>query len=374
MTAPSGLREVVAGRTGLCSIDGARGRLLYRGYDAVVLADKCSFEEVVHLLWDGELPGRARLDYIRDQLAAARTLPPAALDVLRRGAQGGDPMDVLRTAASALALGDPDAADRSPEANRRKAVRLASGIACAIAAFERLRRGSEPLEPDPELGHAADFLRALTGKRPDATRERALDASLTLHAEHGFNASTFAARVTASTLSDLHSAVVTAIGTLKGPLHGGANREVMAMLESIGDPARAEAWFREASAAGRRIPGFGHAVYKVDDPRADLLRRISKGLAEAEKDPRWFAISVALEPLVKRWKPLPVNVDFYSASVYRYLGIPSDLFPTIFAAGRIAGWAAHFFEQCADNRLIRPDAEYDGPSERPFVPIEERRA
>ncbi|HET6204926.1 MAG TPA: citrate/2-methylcitrate synthase [Planctomycetota bacterium] len=373
MTIPSGLREVVAGRTGLCSIDGARGRLFYRGYDAVVLGERCSFEEVVHLLWEGELPTRAQLSSLRDRLASARTLPPAVLDVLRRGAKGADPMDVLRTAVSAFSLDDPDPNDRSPAANRRKAERLLAGTPCAIAAFERLRSGRAPVEPDHALGHAASFLHLLPGHRPDALHERVLDACLVLHAEHSFNASTFAARVTASTLSDLHSAAVTGVGTLKGPLHGGANREVMGMLESIGEPGRVEAWLREAVASGRRIPGFGHAVYKVDDPRAALLRRLSKELAEAAGEPRWHAISVALEPLVKRWKPLPVNVDFYSASVYRYLGVPTDLFPTMFAAARLAGWAAHFFEQVADNRLIRPEAEYDGPPERPFVPIEERR-
>jgi citrate synthase len=372
MTQPSGLRGVVAGRTGLSHVDGEAGRLVYRGLDIVELAERAPFEEVVHLLWYGTLPRRAELEALRARIAAARTLSPGVVEVLRIAARRGTAMDALRTVVSALALEDPDVDDRSPPANLRKAERILAASAMALAAFERIRRGLLPVEPKATLGHAASFLAALHARDPDRLAERALDASLVLHAEHSFNASTFAARIVASTQSDLHSAIVAAIGTLKGPLHGGANLEVIRMLEEIGEPSHAAAHVRGALAAGRKIPGFGHAVYRVDDPRAAVLRRLSKELADSRGEPRWYELSIVTEREIKAAKPLPINVDFYSASVYRYLGIPDDLFPALFALSRIAGWCAHVFEQYADNRLIRPGAEYTGPASQAYVPLDSR--
>ena len=369
-----GLEDVVAGETAICYIDGARGVLSYAGYDIHDLAEQASFEEVCFLLWEGRLPNAAERAEVRSSLGASRAVPGAILDLL-----GGSlerrmgPMDALRTAVSALSASDPDVGSNAPEANRRKAVRLTGQIAAIVAAIRRLRDGRAPVAPDPALGHAEDFLRMLNGAPPSPEMTRAFDIALVLHADHELNASTFAARVTAATLSDMHSAVVSAIGTLKGPLHGGANEAVIRMLIEIGDPERADAAVGALLAAKKKIMGFGHRVYTTEDPRATHLRRMSKALADSTGDPTWYEMSRRIEQRMNREKGLNCNVDFYSASTYYMLGIPPDLYTPIFALSRCAGWTAHVMEQHRSNRLIRPRAEYVGPAyPRPWVPIEQR--
>ncbi|MDR7482410.1 MAG: citrate synthase [Armatimonadota bacterium] len=368
-----GLEGVVAGTSSICLVDGARGRLLYRGYDAADLADRATFEEVAYLLWHGDLPARPALDQLRADLVAAGRLPAPLVQMLRLVPAGAHPMAVLRTAVSALAHFDPDAQDNSPAANLRKAVRLTAQVAAVVAGFQRLRTGAEPLTPLPTLGHAANFLYLLHGTLPDAEVARALDVVLILHADHEFNASAFAARVTAATLSDLHSAVVSAIGTLKGPLHGGANEEVMRLLEQIGTVDRVEPVIAEMLEARKKVPGFGHRVYRTEDPRARILRPLSQRLGERAGDPRWYELTRRVEEVTTAARKIHANVDLYSASVYRAMGIPMDLYTAVFAVSRIAGWTAHVMEQYADNRLIRPVSEYVGPLDRAFVPLEQRR-
>jgi citrate synthase len=367
-----GLEGVVAGTSSICLVDGVKGRLIYRGYDAVELADRATFEEVAYLLWHGDLPSRPALDRLKAELVAAGRLPAPVVQMLRLTPAGAHPMAVLRTAVSALAHFDPEAQDTSPAANLRKAVRLTAQVAAVVAGFHRLRAGAEPLTPLPTLGHAANFLYLLHGTVPDPEVARALDVVLILHADHEFNASTFAARVTAATLSDLHSAVVSAVGTLKGPLHGGANEEVMRLLEQIGTVDRVEPVVAEMLAAKRKIPGFGHRVYRTEDPRARILRPLSQRLGERAGDPRWYDLTRRVEDVVTAQRKIHANVDLYSASVYRAMGIPMDLYTAVFAVSRIVGWTAHVMEQYADNRLIRPVSEYVGPLDRPFVPIEQR--
>jgi citrate synthase len=366
-TAPkAGLEEVIAGQSAICYLDGDRGVLAYQGYDIHDLADAergVSFEEVCHLLWHGRLPTRADLGDLQTQLAAARPLS----EPIRRAMKSlprVDGMDALRTLTSVLAHYDPDAADSSARANFRKAVRLTGELASLVAAWGRLAAGAGPIDPDPALGHAANFLYMLTGQRPSAMAARAFDVSLVLHADHELNASTFAARVAAATLTDIHSAIVAAIGTLKGPLHGGANADVMRMLIEIGRDAgldRAEAYVRAKLARKEKIPGFGHRVYRTEDPRATHLRRFSKLLGEQAGEPQWYQMSERIEAVVKAEKRLNPNVDFYSASVFYSLGIPIDLYTPIFAVSRVSGWTAHVLEQYANNRLIRPRTEYIGP-------------
>lgn len=367
-----GLKGVVAGRSRLCSIDGQRGVLRYRGYDIHDLAEHSTFEETVHLLWHGELPDRAGLADFTTALSRAREVDRDVLDLVRGAPDDAAPMASLRTAVSALALRDPESEDMTPEANRRKAARLTSQIATLTAAIERCRHGDEPVAPDRALGHAANFLYMVHGERPSRDAARAMDVALVLHADHGFNASTFAARVTAATLSDLHSAVVSAIGTLKGPLHGGANQRVYEMLEEIGDPDRVPAWVDRKLAAKERIMGFGHRVYQVEDPRGRHLRGMAERLAEERGDRRLLEIAERLVEVVADRKGLAINVDFWSASLYRYLELTPGLFPLLFAMSRISGWTAHVMEQYADNKLIRPRAEYVGPAQRPYRPITER--
>jgi len=369
-----GLEDVVAAESSICYIDGVRGVLSYRGYDIHDLAEHASFEEVCHLLWEGGLPAAPALADLRAALGAERAVSETVLTLLRGFLDRRMiPMDALRTAVSALSETDPDVASNEPDANRRKAVRLTGQIATIVAAIRRFRDGKEPIPPDPARGHAEDFLRMSNGVEPSPEMIRAFDAALVLHADHELNASTFAARVTAATLSDMHSAIVSAIGTLKGSLHGGANEAVIRMLLEIGDLSRVDEAIRARLAAKKKIMGFGHRVYTTEDPRAAHLRRMSRDLAESTGDDRWYALSRRIEEIVREEKGLNCNVDFYSASTYYMLGIPPDLFTPIFALSRCAGWTAHVMEQHRNNRLILPRAEYLGPAYRqPWVPLDER--
>jgi citrate synthase len=374
-TFKAGLEDVVAGTSGICYLDGDTGVLAYQGHDIHDLARGASFEEVCHLLWHGRLPARAELGDLKSQLAAARPLPEAILRLMK-STPDVPAMDALRTLTSALAHYDGDAVDRSPQASYRKAVRLTAQIASVVATYGRLSAGGGPIQPDPALGHAANFLYMLTGRRPDALAERAFDIALILHADHELNASTFAARVCAATLSDIHSAIVAAIGTLKGPLHGGANAEVMLLLLELGEDAsgeRIDDAIRGKFARKEKIPGFGHRVYRTEDPRATHLRKMSRELGERAGKTAWFGMSQRIEQLVRAEKKLNPNVDFYSASVYHTLGIPIGLFTPVFAVSRVSGWTAHVLEQFANNRLIRPRAEYTGPAyPQPFLPLDQR--
>jgi citrate synthase len=371
----AGLEDTVATSSAICYLDGDRGVLAYCGYDIHDLASRATFEEVCFLLWHRRLPTRAELGDLQSQLAAARPLPEQIFR-LARTLPPGQSMDLLRTLTSALAHYDPDAADHSPAANYRKAVRLTGQISTIVAALGRTASGGGPISPDPVLGHAANFLYMLTGERPGSLATRAFDVALILHADHELNASTFAARVAAATLTDIHSTIVAAIGTLKGPLHGGANADVMRLLLEIGASApleKAEEVVRAKLARKEKIPGFGHRVYHTEDPRATHLRQMSKELTAKAGQPIWYEMSQRIEALVKAEKKLNPNVDFYSASTYHALGIPVDLFTPIFAVSRISGWTAHVLEQYANNRLIRPRAEYVGPEyPQRFVPVESR--
>jgi len=374
-TFKAGLEDVVAGPSAICYLDGEHGVLAYHGHDIHDLARDASFEEVCHLLWHGRLPTRAELGDLKSQLASARPLPEAILRLMK-SLPDAPAMDALRTLTSALAHYDADAGDHSPQANARKAARLTGQIASLVATWGRLSAGGGPIAPDPALGHAANFLYLLTGRRPDALAERAFDIALILHADHELNASTFAARVCAATLSDMHSAIVAAIGTLKGPLHGGANAEVMKLLIEIGEGASAERVddaVRARLARKEKMPGFGHRVYRTEDPRATHLRTMSRQLGERTGRTAWFEMSQRIEQLVKSEKKLTPNVDFYSASVYHTLGIPIDLFTPVFAVSRVSGWTAHVLEQYANNRLIRPRADYVGPEfPQRYTPLETR--
>jgi citrate synthase len=359
----AGLEDTVATTSAICYLDGDRGVLAYCGYDIHDLAEHATFEEVCYLLWHRRLPTRAELGDLQSQLAAARPLPEGVIRSMR-ALPPANGMDQLRTLTSVLSHYDPDAADNSPQANARKAIRLTGQLSSLVATMGRVNAGGGPIQPDPALGHAANFLYMLAGERPGALATRAFDVALILHADHELNASTFAARVIAATLSDIHSAMVGAIGALKGPLHGGANADVMRLLLEIGKDApleKAEEAVRAKLARKEKIPGFGHRVYHTEDPRATHLRQMSKELGERAGQPQWFAMSERIEALVKGEKKLNPNVDFYSASTYHVLGIPIDLFTPIFAVSRVSGWTAHVLEQYANNRLIRPRADYIGP-------------
>jgi citrate synthase len=369
-----GLAGVVAANSGICWIDGDAGVLAYRGIDIHELAEKSTFEETTYLLWFGQLPRTAELKDFSRRLAEARTLDPKIIDLLRSFPTSATPMEVLRTAVSALSFYDPDEADNEHDANVSKSFRLTSQIAMLVAAYDRLRKGKPVIEADPSLSHAANFLWMLNGEKPSATATKTFDLALILHADHELNASTFAARVIAATLSDIHSAITGAIGALKGPLHGGANEAVMRMLFSIdkegADPVD---YVANLLAQKKKISGFGHRVYHTEDPRATHLRKMSEELGESSGNAKWFKMSRAIEKYILAEKKLNANVDFYSASTYTMLGIDLDLFTPIFAVSRISGWAAHVIEQLDDNRLIRPRAEYIGP-EYPvrYSPIEKR--
>lgn len=367
-----GLEGVVVATTRLSRVDGENGVLLYCGYDIHDLAEASTFEETAYLLWHGELPSRPRLDDFRTALGRERALPPEILELLYRFPRTAHPIDVLRAATAALATFERDVDDVSREVTRRKARRLTAKLPTILAAFHRVRSGADPIPPDPALGHAADFLRMLTGSVPEEPARRAIDGALILLADHGLNASTFTARVVASTLADLHSAVVSAIGALRGPLHGGAAEAVMRMLLEIGEPAKVDAYVKSRLARHEKIMGFGHRVYRTEDPRATHLRRWSRELGARYGQPQWFEIARRVEEMMTAQKSLNCNVDFYSASAYYALGIPVDLYTPIFACSRVVGWSAHVLEQLADNRLIRPRAEYEGPVARTYVPVDER--
>ncbi|MGE5205989.1 MAG: citrate synthase [Chlamydiota bacterium] len=371
---PKGLEGIVATTSSICFIDGDRGILAYRGLDIHELAEHSTFEEVCYLLWFGKLPTRGELRDLSARLAEERKLDASILNLLRQAPKHALPMDVLRTAVSALSFYDADEKNNDHDANVRKAIRLTSQMAMIVAAYDRIRKGKPVVEPDRSLSHAANFLLLLTGEKPSPAAERALDVALVLHADHELNASTFAARVTAATLSDMHSAITSAIGALKGPLHGGANEAVFRILEAIAkngsDPVE---HIRGMLAQKKKVSGFGHRVYHTEDPRATHLRQMSRELSASSGESQWYEMSRRIEEFVKAEKKLNANVDFYSASVYHSLGIDLDLFTPIFAVSRISGWAAHVIEQLDDNRLIRPRADYIGPAHpQKYVPMERR--
>lgn len=368
----AGLEGVVAADSEICFIDGEAGILSYRGYNIHTLADNATFEEVVFLLWHGHLPNRSELDDLKSALVANRPLPLPVVDFLGKVPQA-NPMDVLRTAVSMLSLYDPLAGDNTGEANLRKAERLMAQTATILTTFDRLRNQKAAVHGDPKLGFAANFLYTLTGNKPDELMERAFDIALTLHADHEFNASTFAARVTAATLSDMYSAVTSAIGALKGPLHGGANQDVIRLLLEAGSTSQALKLIRDRLGLKVKVPGFGHRVYHAEDPRATHLRVLSEELGRRTGHEALFETSREIERTVKEQKGLNANVDFYSASTYYSLGIPVDMFTPVFAVSRMSGWTAHIMEQYRNNRLIRPRADYKGqPDGQPWVPIEKR--
>ena len=371
-TTIAGLEGIIAGESEICYIDGNQGVLSYRGYNIHTLADEATFEETVFLLWKGWLPKLVELDQLKKDLAAERALPAPVTDFLKSVPQCNT-MDVLRTAVSMLSLYDPEAQAMSPGPNHRKAVRLMAQTATIVTSFDRLRKGNLVVPGDPDLGFSANFLYTLTGKKPDEVMERAFDVAMILHADHELNASTFAARVTAATLSDIYSSVTSGIGALKGPLHGGANQEVIQWLLELGDEHAAEQRVKDKLAAKIKIPGFGHRVYHTEDPRATHLRVLSEELGKRTGQEKLFRLSKVMEDTVKAAKGLNPNVDFYSASTYYSLGIPIDLFTPIFAVSRMSGWTAHVLEQYHNNRLIRPRAEYKGkPDGQPWVPIGQR--
>jgi citrate synthase len=372
-TPASGLEGVVAGESEICYIDGYQGILSYRGYNIHTLAEHATFEEVIYLLWNGTLPNPEQLAGLKRQLSVSGGIPEPVIALLRANPEAL-PMDLLRTAVSMLGLYDPQAREMSPEANHAKAVRLMAQTSALVAGYGRIRAGKEILAPDPALGFAANFLYTLTGSKPDDVMERAFDVALILHADHELNASTFAARVTAATLSDIHSAITSAIGALKGPLHGGANEDVIKMLLQVGDPDKAVERVHDMLNRKVKIPGFGHRVYRTEDPRATHLRVLSEELGKRTGHERLFLMSKRVEETVMGEKKLNPNVDFYSASTYYSLGIPIDLFTPIFAVSRMAGWTAHVLEQYRNNRLIRPRAEYKGnPDGMQWIPMSERK-
>lgn len=376
--AGKGLEGVIVGQSKLSDIDGEVGELIYAGYDIDDLARNTTFEEVCYLLWNGELPNREQLDGFKRELAAQARLDDKVLAVLRTLPGDADPMAALRTAVSALGCFDPQADDITPAEIRRKALYLTAVTPTLVAAYARLRAGKEPLQPKEGLSFAANFLYTLNGEEANETRCRTMDVALVLHAEHAMNASTFAARVTAGTLSDVYSAITSAIGTLKGPSHGGANVEVMNMLREIDSSGEdPKAWVHAALESGKKVMGFGHRVYKATDPRAKVLRELADKIMEEAGETRWLDLSDKIraamaEEMEARGKRIYPNVDFFSASVYTTLGIEMDLFTAVFAIARMPGWTAHLMEQYADNRLIRPGSEYIGPRGKTVTPIEQR--
>ncbi len=374
LNAPKGLEGVVATTSGICYIDGDQGVLAYRGYDIHDLAERSTFEEVCYLLWFGRLPKADELKGLHQRMADARKMDSDINVLLQSAPKHALPMDVLRTAVSALSFYDPEYDRNDHDANVNKAIRLTSQIAMIVANYDRIRKGKPVVEPNRSLSHAANFLLMLNGTAPSQTAERALDIALILHADHELNASTFAARVTAATLSDMHSAITSAVGTLKGPLHGGANEAVFKILEEINAEGADPVEFVKAMLAQKKkIPGFGHRVYHTEDPRATHLRQMSRELGQSSGDSKWFEYSEKIEKFITPEKKLNANVDFYSASTYHTLGIEVDLFTPIFAVSRVGGWTAHVIEQLDDNRLIRPRADYIGPEyPQRYVALEKR--
>jgi citrate synthase len=365
-----GLEGVVALESGISSIIGST--LTYRGIDIDELALSASYEEVVYLLWFAKLPNRKELDEFCGQLRAGAAVPNEVFEAMARFPKNNHPMDGLRTAVSLLGLYDPDTADMSKEANLRKATRLTAQVPVLVAALSLLYNDRKPIAPREDLNIAANFIYMLTGKEPDDVATKAIDTALVLHADHELNASTFAARETVSTLSDMHSGVISAIATLKGPLHGGANEAVMRMLLEIGDYSKVDQFISDALSGKKKIMGFGHRVYKNGDPRAKHLRRMSEEIGKLKGETKWYEMSARIDDIVTKEKGLLPNVDFYSASTYYMLGLPIDLFTPVFASSRISGWLAHIMEQYADNRLIRPRADYTGPVDQHYIPVEKR--
>lgn len=373
--AEKGLEGIIAAKTAISYIDGQNGRLFYQGIEINELAAHSTFEETIYLLWHGRLPTRQELAELDQELKSHRSIPRELVTIMQQLPKDASPMEVLRTTASALSAFTTSSSDTSHEALVSHASCLTSSLPAVVAAWARVRQGKDILEPRDDLSHAANFLYMLNGEVPNERAARVLDIALILHADHGLNASTFAARVTASTLSDMYSSITSAIGALKGPLHGGANEQVMKMLHDVGSAERAQEWLDQALAQKKKIMGFGHRVYRADDPRALILRKIAQEVGEANNDPQWFEISSRIEQLMDERKAnLPINVDFYSASTYHVLGIPTDEFTPIFAISRIAGWTAHVIEQIANNRIMRPDSLYVGPMDVPYVPIDQRSA
>jgi citrate synthase len=371
--AKAGLEGVVAAQSSISDVNGLEGRLIYWGYDIHDLAEHATFEEVTYLLWNGQLPVESQLDELKRLLAREAGLPPKIQQLIREIPKEANPMDMLRTVVSALGLYDADGTDMSREANVNRAISLTAKFPTIVTTFERVRNGLEPVQPREDLSVAGNFLYTLRGQEPDEVATRTMDVALILHADHELNASTFAARVTAATLSDMYSAIASAIGTLKGPLHGGANEGVIKNLLEIGTVDNVETWTKDALSNKKKIMGFGHRVYRTEDPRATHLREMSRRLGEQTGEKKWYEMSRKMEEVMMREKNLNPNVDFYSASTYYALGIPTDLFTPIFACSRITGWTAHVLEQYANNRLIRPRAEYVGPRGQKYVPIDERR-
>jgi len=368
----SGLRGVIAAASSIGDVDGEKGELIYQGLNIHDLATKSTFEEVVSLLWNGRLPKRAELDELRKNIAASYELPEWVREVFKYFPTDAEPMDALRTAVSALAFFDKESRDLSREASIRVATRLTARFATIVVAIDRARSGKDPIKPRPELNIATNFLYMLKGEMPDEFDAHVLDVALILQADHELNASTFTARVVAGTLADMYSCVTAALGALSGPLHGGANTAVMKMLIEIGSVENVESYIKDALAKKKKIMGFGHAVYRTEDPRATHLRQFSKEMGERKGDTKWYEMTAKVEEVMKREKGLLPNVDAYSASTYYMMGIPLDLYTPIFAISRISGWTAHILEQYADNKLIRPRAEYVGPRNVPYVPIEAR--
>ncbi|WP_440006718.1 citrate synthase [Halomicrococcus sp. SG-WS-1] len=372
-----GLEGVVVAESALSHIDGDAGKLIYRGYAIEDLAREASYEEVLYLLWHGSLPNRDELDSFSESMADERSVDEDVLSTVRRLAEAdADPMAALQTTVSMLSAYDPDDSETDPEdyeANLRKGRRITAKIPTIIAAFDRFRNGDEPVEPREDLGHAENFLYMLNGEEPDEVLAETFDMALVLHADHGLNASTFSSMVTSSTLSGVHSAITSAIGTLAGPLHGGANQNVMKMLKEVDDADQDPVeWVKNALDRGDRVMGMGHRVYNVKDPRAKILGEKSEELGEAAGDTKWYEMSVAIEEYMQEEKGLAPNVDFYSASTYYQMGIPIDVYTPIFAMSRVGGWVGHVLEQYDDNRLIRPRAKYVGPENQEFVPLDER--
>ncbi len=367
----AGLEDIIAGQSNICFLDGKRGILAYYGYNIHDLV-KGSFEETAYLLFYGKLPNTPELADFSAKLVKARELPKQIKDRIASYPKNVHPMAVIRTVVSELSFYDQSTEDNSKNANIEKGIRMMSQIPLIVASYDALRNGRPMPEPDAKLGHAANFLNMLLGKEQDEEIVRMFDSALTLHADHEFNASTFTCRVIASTLSDIYSAVTGAIGALKGPLHGGANEQVMRMLLKINDPARAKEWIIDALARKEKIMGFGHRVYRTEDPRATHLRKFSEEMGKRCKEPQWYQMSRDIEQIILQEKKLYANVDFYSASTYHLMGIPLDLYTPIFAMSRITGWCAHALEQYSNNRIIRPAAEYTGPVDQTWKPVEKR--
>ena len=377
VTAPTassaaGLRGVSAASSSISDVNGEKGELIYQGYNIHDLASQSTFEEVIFLLWNKRLPNATELAELENQLRANYALPKELIDLMKQFPREADPVDVLRTATSLLEFYDPHARDISREASVKTAVRLTAQFPAIVAASDRIRRGLEPIEPKPDVNIATNFLYMLKGEMPSAEDARVFDAALILHADHELNASTFTARVVAGTLADMYAAITAAIGALSGPLHGGANTNVMRMLLEIGSPENVESYVKRALAEKRKLMGFGHAVYKTEDPRATHLRKFSQQVGERAGDTKWYEMSLKVEEVIKREKGLFPNVDFFSASTYYVMGIPLDLYTPIFAVSRIAGWTGHVLEQYADNKLIRPRADYVGGRDLRYVPMSER--